>query len=98
MPPPKDPVKREEYIQKLKDLATKNHKDPEFARKYKEGMEKRSKNPEYLQKMKDMGIRRKQDPVWREKHVEMIRNIIITPEHRQRCRENAQKIVLGSGI
>lgn len=76
MPLPKDPVKREEWLRKNKEL----YQNPEWIRKHTEGVRKLVQDPEWIRKNIESLQKFHRDPEFRRKHKEGIRRRSQNPE------------------
>jgi hypothetical protein len=104
VPAPKDPIKREGWLRKIRD----NVRNPEWIYKHKEGIKKRSlnptwrsnlitgaqkriQNPEWQLKMKLSGQKCIHNPEWLRKNKELREKMYQDPEWQHKQKEGARK-------
>lgn len=76
---PKDPIKREEYLRKLKELGKLRAQDSVWRANQKAGSQKRSKNPLWKANHTAGARKMAQDPVWQANHNTMVRKLAADP-------------------
>lgn len=94
MPPPKDPVKREEALRHYREAAQKRVQNPEWQNNHKLAMQNRALNPEWMRENKERSQKLAQDPEWIYNHGEAMRRLTQDPEwiskNKSTGRKNAQ--------
>jgi len=75
-------------VQKIKEAARKNYRDPEYRIRHKEGCIKNSYNLDWINKMKEVNQKKSKDIIWIENHKKGIKKRFDNPIWKQNMIES----------